>query len=84
MYGRAFKCDVCNEMTLVETHPASQGLSADLIPEGWSRIWINHPARYSWDKDKKLSTMEGSFDCCSLSCVRSVVADADTAIPPAE
>lgn len=81
MYGTSMKCDVCNTIAFVDY--ADNLLLADAIaPSGWIRIHVNQPYAWNWNRDKaRKSTFEYAADCCSITCARSILAEASDAIP---
>lgn len=77
MIGNSIKCDVCNHI-----EPVGDLALFDRI-DGWIRVTVTKPARYNWDRSRR-STFSYEADCCSISCARSILNEADDAVPANE
>ena len=81
MYGSSIKCDVCNNIAFVD-YQDNMLLADTIAPKGWIRIHVNQPYNWSWNRETaRQSTFEYAADCCSITCVNSILNEARDAIP---
>jgi hypothetical protein len=67
MIRKAMSCDVCNKVQVLEDADLENLRYEAPIPEGWIRIVVNNPKRFSFSETPQVAIRE-DLDVCSISC----------------
>ena len=67
MIKQAMSCDVCSRVQVL-TDPEWDNVRYESpIPDGWIRITVNNPKRFSFSETPQVAIRE-DLDVCSISC----------------
>ena len=78
MYGDAVKCDVCDRTEIVSHKPWD--VDEWGVPSGWVHVTLNNPVDWRFAEKPLKADMQGSLDCCSLSCAYAALGEAKSKV----